>query len=153
MTRLLFAYSSTSGHTEYVCQVCANHISKKKRSFDCELKLIETVTKKDVDAADIVLLASGTWNTEGIEGQLNPYMHRFVHKDFADYDFKNRPVLIIGCGDARYKYTCRAAQYLEEYVWSHNATHIEPTLRVINEPYGQEQQFIDWCDTILPLLT
>jgi flavodoxin I len=147
---LLFAYASTSGHTEYVCALAAEFFTQKKRNFTTILQPIETISEQDLREADAIILASGTWNTEGIEGQLNPYMYRFVHNDFADFDFKKVPVLVIGCGDDRYRYTCRAAQYLEEYVDAHNAKRIEPTLRMINEPYHQHRAIEEWCDAIIP---
>jgi flavodoxin I len=154
MTKLLFAYGSTSGHTEYVCQVCAASISKKKRSVECVLKKIEQITAKDLATADTIVLASSTWNTGGIEGQLHPYMYRFAYADFKDVDFAQKKIAVIGCGDERYFYTCKAADHLEEFVDTHNGARIEPTLRIVNEPYHQQHATIEaWCATILPALT
>lgn len=155
MSQLLIVYASTSGHTEYVCTHIGQELAKKKRSVEVILQRAEQTTEADILKADYVIFASSTWNTGGIEGQLNPHMFTLVHKYLAGTDLEQKPVAIIGCGDDRYRYTCAAADKLLEFVEEHNGLPWVEELRIINEPYGQEAFFIKWakqCAASLPKL-
>lgn len=149
MKQLLIIYASTSGHTEYVCNHVAAVFGKKKRSIQVVLKRVEQANLADLTKADCVILASGTWNTGGIEGQLNPYMHAFTHTTIAEIDLQNKPMSVIGCGDTRYRYTCNAAHLLEEFIKTHNGHLLPHSLRIINEPYGQEEKMEHWVEKCL----
>ena len=51
----------------------------KKSGIDVELQLVDLAKPEDLLRGDALLLASGTWNTGGPEGQLNPHMHAFLN--------------------------------------------------------------------------
>jgi flavodoxin I len=76
----------------------------------------------------VVLLASGTWDVRGIEGQLNPHMRELLHDKAADLDLAGKPCACIALGDDRYFYTARAADHLEQFVRSHHGRALLPTL-------------------------
>lgn len=155
MSQLLIIYASTGGHTEYVCKHVGQELAKKKRSVDVLLLRVEMATEKHIQAADYVIFASSTWNTGGIEGQLNPHMFTFLHKTIATIDLQQKPVAVIGCGDDRYRYTCAAADKLLEFIEQHNGLPWVEELRVVNEPYDQGVLFTKWakqCAASLPTL-
>ena len=101
---------------------------------------------------DVLILASSTWNTGGIEGQLNPYMDRFLKGSAKDFDLKGKKVALIALGDHRYRYTANAGVHLEEFVKTHGGNLIGEQLRIVNEPYGQENLIEDWAKKFLSLL-
>ncbi len=80
-------------------------------------------------------------------------MHALLMERAAAADLKGKKTLAIGLGDARYRYTCKAADRLETFVNTHGGTLLAPALRIINEPYGQEETIRAWADTITPLLS
>jgi hypothetical protein len=41
-------------------------------------------------------------------------------------------------------YTARAADHLQHYVEAHHGRLIAPTLKMIDEPYGQEEAVTVW---------
>lgn len=145
-------YASTSGHTEYVVGVVVDVLKKEKPDLAVEVQQAEKVTADDVLRGDVLLLASGSWNTGGSEGQLNPHMHELLRARAKDIDLKGKSVLCIGLGDARYHFTARALTLLEEYVTSHGGKLLSPSLKVINEPYGQEETIEQWAKQILSVL-
>lgn len=149
MKSLHIIYASTSGHTEYAMEVLAERLRKRAKGIKISMERVEEATEKSFKRSKVVVMASGTWNTGGIEGQLNPHMHAFVHKTVADIDLKGKDVAVVGCGDDRYYYTCRAADYLERFVEDHGGTLYEPTLRLVNETYGQEKKIEKWADDLL----
>lgn len=143
-------YASTSGHTEYV--VGNIRASLEKGGVTCDTVIAEKATPEDLNKGDVLLLASGTWNTGSIEGQLNPHMHDLLKGRAKDVDLKGRPVLIVALGDDRYYYTCRANEHFRRYAMTHNGKIAEPALLVVNEPYGQEEKVEKWVAKILPMI-
>ena len=135
-------YASTSGHTEFVCSKIVEQWK------GAEMVRVELAKPEDLLKGDILLLASSTWNTGGIEGQLNPHMHAFVHGVAKDMQLNGKKVLVVGLGDHRYRYLCAAADLLTEFVKSHGGEVIEPALRIVNEPYGQEETISAWVEQV-----
>jgi flavodoxin I len=94
---------------------------------------------------DILLLASSTWNTGGVEGQLNPHMLELLQNKAKNVDLAVEACACIGLGDHRYFYQARAAELLDHYVEVHHGRLLLPTLRIIDEPYGQEETVRVWA--------
>jgi flavodoxin I len=128
-------YASTSGHTEYVVDQAVSAL----KGMDIEKQRAEQAVPEDLLRGDVLLLASGSWNTGGIEGQMNPYMHILLKEKATDIDLHGKKVLLIALGDDRYRYTAGALAHLKEFVTMHNGQVIEPALTIVNEPYGQEK--------------
>jgi len=141
MASLHIIYASTSGHTEFVVDTLIDAM----QDAAVEKQRVEKAVPEDMSRGDVLILASGTWNTGGIEGQLNPHMHAFLREKARDFDLKGKKIGIIALGDERYYYTAAAKTHLEEYVKTHGGTLLEPALRIVNEPYGQEETVWKWA--------
>ena len=141
-------YASTSGHTEYVTQLLEEQLHNEK-SLTVRRIRAEVARPEDLIGSDILILASGTWNTGGIEGQLNPHMHEFLLGRAKDMDLQGKKVAIIALGDDRYFYTCRAGEHLRQFVQTHGGCVLEPPLLLVNEPYGQEEKVRKWGSALL----
>ncbi|MDO8648497.1 MAG: flavodoxin family protein [Candidatus Peregrinibacteria bacterium] len=150
MASLPIVYASTSGHTEYVVDTLIAFLKERLPSLVIGKKCVELATATDLDG-DFLILASSTWNTGGPEGQLNPHMYAFVYGPGKDVVLKGKKVAVIGLGDARYYYTCRAAEHLEKYVKDHGGT-VVAMMKIINEPYGQEAKVRAWGEKLLEIL-
>lgn len=118
-----------------------------------EETLAEQTQPQDLLRGDVLLLASATWNTGGIEGQLNPHMSALLQDRAKDLDLASKPCACIGLGDHRYFYTARALDHLQRYVESHHGRLIFPALRIIDEPYGQEDTVRAWGEQFVGALT
>jgi flavodoxin I len=140
VTSLHIIYASTSGHTEFVVDTLMTSL----KDVTIERQRAELTQADDLLRGDILVLASSTWNTGGPEGQLNPHMFALLTVRAAAIDLKGKKVAVIGLGDDRYHFTCAAADLLEEYVTSHGGELIQPTLRIINEPYDQTKKVEEW---------
>lgn len=145
MASVHIVYASTSGHTEYVIHVLCEHVEGSR------CVRAEEAVSEDLLKGDLLVLASGTWNTGGIEGQLNPHMHEFLFGRAKDADLKGKHVAIIALGDDRYFYTCRAGEHLRQFVQTHGGRVLEPPLLIVNEPYGQEEKVRVWGTQLLHL--
>ncbi len=143
MPKVFVAYASTAGHTEYVTDILMN-VLQGGGGVTAERRRAELCAPEDLLKGDILLLASGTWNTGGVEGQLNPHMHALLKEKSGRADLKGKKVACIALGDDRYRYTAEARVHLEEFVRTHNGTLLMDSLVIVNEPYGQEGKVREW---------
>lgn len=144
MPSLHIIYASTSGHTEYVVNTAVQMLKETTPQLWVESQRVELASAEDLLKGDTLVLASSTWNTGGVEGQLNPHMDSYLKGRAAKTDLQGKHVALIGLGDERYHFTVGALTHLEEFVRTHNGQLIEPVLRIVNEPYGQEEIVKEW---------
>jgi flavodoxin I len=143
--RLLhIVFASTSGHTQYVVEALIDSLKSTISGLEIEETMAEKARPRDLLSGNVLLLASSTWNTGGIEGQLNPHMWALLQDKAKTLDLAGKPCACIGLGDHRYFYTARAADHLQHYVEGHHGRLIVPTLKIIDEPYGQEEAVRVW---------
>ncbi len=150
---LQIIFASTSGHTEYVVGELQSFLSKNAKDLTVTATRVEKAKPEDLLAGDVLLLASGTWNTGGPEGQLNPHLHAFLNGPAKAVDLKGKMVAIIALGDDRYFYTCRAGEHLRNFIQNHGGKVLGEALLVVNEPYGQEERVRRWGTKFLEVLT
>lgn len=145
-------FASTSGHTEYVVGALAEHMRTKVPGLTVELQRAEQAKPEDLLLGDVLILASGSWNTGGIEGQLNPHMHEFLVTRCAEMKLGGRKALLIALGDERYRYLCNSGHHLRMFLMQHGGEQAGHLLKIVNEPYGQETKVREWADAeVLPL--
>lgn len=149
---LRIIYASTSGHTEFVCDTLKDHMQKKDSTVVVTMMRAEKATPEDLVKDDLTVLASGSWNTGSIEGQLNPYMHEFLTKRAKDVDLKKHPFVIIALGDHRYFYTARANEHFAQFIMHQDGTQAIPPLTIVNEPYDQTDRIEKFGDELLKKL-
>ena len=145
---LHIVFASTSGHTEYVVDALIGSL-KSIAGWEIEKTTAEKAQPQDLLRGDVLLLASATWNTGGIEGQLDPHMWVLLDDKAKALDLAGKPCACIGLGDHRYFYTARAADHLQCYVEAHHGQLIMPTLKIIDEPYGQEEAVRAWGNQLV----
>lgn len=142
-------YASTSGHTEYVVSQVAEELRSAKK--DVRVLRVELAKPEDLSGGGLLILASSSWNTGGIEGQLNPHMYEFLLGRAKDAKLAGA-VALIALGDERYRYLAQAGKHLRTFVETHGGKVLEPQLTILNEPYGQEEKAKAWAREILPHL-
>ncbi len=152
MASIRIIFGSTSGHTEHVAEEVAAHVRRMKPKGIVTVQRAETAAAEDLVRDDHLVLAASTWNTGNVEGQLNPHMHQLLTDIARGVNLAGRLVGVIGLGDERYYYKCRAADLMEAFVLSHGGHVIQPVLRIINEPFGQEETVRAWAEHLLAQL-
>ena len=146
---LHIVYASTSGNTEYVVDTISNYISTHDSQRSIEKQRAELAEANDLLRGDIVILGSGTWNTGGIEGQLNMYMHRLLEERAKDLDLQGKKMAFICLGDDRYYFRTRCTEHFFRFQREHNGILSLPPLVIVNEPYGQEERIHQWTEKLL----
>ncbi len=142
-------YASTSGHTEYVIEQLASYLKQRIDGLTVEKQKAEFAKGEDLRRADVLILASGTWNTGGIEGQLNVYMHQLLFERGKDIDLTGKMVALISLGDDRYYYTTRCTEHFMRFIKLSHAKTLFIPLIVVNEPYGQEERVQRWGEKLI----
>ena len=142
-------FASTSGHTAYVVDALIGSLKSMQPSWEIQETVAEKTQPQDLLSGDVLVLASATWNTGGTEGQLNPHMWALLQDKAKTLDLAGKPCACIGLGDHRYFYAARAADHLQHYVEGHHGRLIVPTLRIIDEPYGQEEAVRAWSKQLV----
>jgi flavodoxin I len=141
---LHIVFASTSGHTEYVVDALIDSLKSIVPGWEIEETMAEKAQPQDLLSGDVLLLASATWNTRGIEGQLNPHMWVLLQDKAKTLDLAGKPCACIGLGDHRYLYSVRAVDHLQLYVKTHHGRLVVPALKIIDEPYSQGEAVRVW---------
>lgn len=146
MPRLSAVIASTSGHTEFVVDEVLRRFRAGLSGYEINVLRAETATKEDLLGCDVLLLASGTWNTGGVEGQLNPHMHELLFSRSLGIDLQGKPVMLVSLGDDRYYFTTRCTERFVTFLKSGNGKIFGMPLVILNEPYDQTEKIEKWAD-------
>jgi flavodoxin I len=139
---LQIIFATTSGHTEFVVDTLTRSIELS--DWEIERTLAERASARDMLRGAVLLLASSTWNTGGVEGQLNPHMLLLLQSKAENLDLASKPSACIGLGDHRYYYAARAADLLQDHIESHHCRLLLPALRIVDESYEQVEAILGW---------
>jgi flavodoxin len=142
-------YASTSGHTEYVIDRLADFLQQQSPAIVLQKQRAELAEPRDLLDADVIILASGTWNYGGIEGQLNTHMHQFLFERAKDVDLQGKRIAVVSLGDDRYYYTTRCTERFMSFLKRSHATMLLTPLIIVNEPYGQEDRIQKWGEKLV----
>jgi flavodoxin len=146
---LTIVYSSFSGHTEHVIDTIEAFIKKSLPALVIRRIRAEQATAEDLEKADALLFGSGTWNTGGAEGRLNPYMNELLEDKAKDIKLTGKPMAFVSLGDDRYYYTARCTEGFLRFLRESGGKQILPPLIVVNEPYGQEERVTRWAEKLV----
>ena len=138
-------YSTATGHTEFVVDVLVKELTKELPTVRIIKQRAEVTQPSDLKKSDVIILACGSWNTGNTEGQLSPYMHDLLTVRATMEDLKGIHATAIGLGDERYFYTARSAEKLTDYLKDHGASLLIPALKIINDPFDQENKVAVWA--------
>ena len=140
-------FTTSTGNTEHVVGVIRKHL--EGQGVQVSTQLAEEASAEDLLKGDILILASGTWNTGGSEGQLHVRMDNFLRNTAKGIDLKGKRTAIISLGDERYYCTGRAAEHLIQFVKNHNGKLAGSPLIIIGDPEGQEGKIIKWSEGLV----
>ncbi len=149
MRSINIIYASTSGNTEYVADVIRQQAILHGSDIEVECRRAETAKPEDLLRGDVLILGSGTWNTGGREGQLNPHMHALLHDRATQLDLRKRAMTFISLGDDRYYFRTRCTEHFLRFQREHDGTLFVPPLVLVNEPYEQEEKIIRWTGKLI----
>lgn len=146
MTRSISViYATSTGNTEFVVDVLIESLAKLVKDARIVKQRAELTKAEDLTAADVLVLAAGSWNTANVEGQLQPHMYELLNVRAAATILEGKPAAAIGLGDTRYHFLARAAEKLTDWLKGARATILLPALTIINEPFDQSPKIEAWA--------
>jgi len=143
-------FTTSTGNTEHVIGVLRKHFDDK--GIKVTTQRAEEAQPEDLLKADVLILACGTWNTGGSEGQLHMRMDAFLNGRAKDIDLNGKQVGLISLGDERFYFTGRATEHLIQFVMNHNGKVLGSPLLIMNDPIGQEEKVQKWGEKLLEQL-
>lgn len=141
--------ASTSGHTDFVLDEVVKHLRTKCPLLAIKRKRAELATFDDFLESDALILGSGTWNTGGVEGQLNPFMHQLLLEKCKDIKLTGKPIAFVSLGDDRYYFTTRCTEHFLKFQRSTEAVSLVSPLIIVNEPYDQIAKILAWAEKVV----
>lgn len=144
--------ASTSGHTDFVLDEVVKHLRTKCPLLVIKRKRAELATFDDFLESDALILGSGTWNTGGVEGQLNPFMHQLLLEKCKDIKLPSKPIAFVSLGDDRYYFTTRCTEHFLKFQRASEAVSLVSPLIIVNEPYDQTEKMLAWADKLVAVV-
>ena len=144
--------ASTSGHTDFVVDVILARLQHELPHLSIKRLRAETAVPADIAHVDALILGSGTWNTGGVEGQLNPHMHALLFQRLSDAPLRGMPVAFVSLGDDRYYFTTRCTEHFLRFQRMAGMTALVSPLIIVNEPYDQEEKILAWTTKLIAAL-
>lgn len=142
--KVTLIYATSTGNSEVVADVIIRGLEAELPTTRITKKRAEITSSDDMTDAEILIFVCGSWNTGNVEGQLNPYMFELLNGRAKEVILKRTPTACVGLGDDRYYFKAQAAEKLAEWCANHGGTSLIPVLKVVNDPYGQEEKIEIW---------
>lgn len=124
---VLLVYATNSGSTQAACDMVKQNIEKAGHSV--QMKYPTQTSFDEISKTDLVILASPSWDYEGVEGQPLEDFNALL-KEFEGKTLEGKPFAILGLGDSSYTHFCGAVDIFEDAMKKLSAKLIVPSLRI-----------------------
>lgn len=147
--KILVIYTTNSGGTE----TAAKHLSStfEKNAHETTLVNPKDATIEHIVAADLIVLASPSWDFESKEGQPHEDFNSML-QDPDTKKFTGKKFAILGLGDTSYTYFCGAVDVLESFVKTAGGTLVISSLRIdgyFSHMEASNDAITQWAGTLL----
>jgi sulfite reductase (NADPH) flavoprotein alpha-component len=146
---ILLLFATNSGATALVTDLVNQSLTGAGHSVS--VKNPQEASFEDIQASDVLILASPSWDFADKQGQ--------PHQDYLGFFEKmegkqtpGKKCAVVGLGDSSYSVFCGAADHLEEFVKKFQGELVVPTLRIDGFYFDQgknEQLVKDWAQSLV----
>lgn len=145
----LIIYATNSGATEIVSQIVEEVLTGK--GMTVTRKDVTQVKPEDLDAFELILLGSPSWDFDGKEGW--PHEHFVPFMDALKQKvFEGKKFAVFGLGDSSYNVFCGAVDHLENLILTVKGTRICQSLRIDGFYFNQDensQKARQWAESVV----
>lgn len=146
VSTLNIIYASINGNTEYVMGRIEASLRSTLPHLIIRRVRAEGATEKDFLMPDVLLLGSGTWNTSGVEGQLNPHMHSLLFEQMKGRPLTGKPMAFVSLGDEDHHFITDCKQHFLRFMKDAGGRKLLPSLVIVNDPYSQHENIDEWAE-------
>ena len=125
--KVLLVFATNSGGTQLASQIIAETLTKNNHQVT--VKEVREVSPADFAAADLIILASPSWDYESLEGQPHPDYRPFM-EGIKDQKFAAKKFAVVGLGDSSYTYFCGAVNVLEDFIKNIGGTLLVDSIKI-----------------------
>jgi flavodoxin I len=146
--KILILYATNSGGTEMAAQEIVN---KLQGTHTVTLKRIIDTNPEEIQAHDLIVLGSPSWDYTDKEGQPHEDFFTFK-KNVSGNPFDGKKIAIFGLGDSSYKVFTGAVDELEKWVLEWKGQKIVDSMRIDKFFFNQSeamQKIDEWCGKVL----
>ncbi|MDD5054768.1 MAG: flavodoxin domain-containing protein [Candidatus Peribacteraceae bacterium] len=138
-------YGSINGNTEYVMGRIEAFLRTVLPGLIIRRVRAETAKPDDFKLADALLLGSGTWNTGGDEGQLNPHMHALLFEHLKDVRLPGKPMAFVSLGDEQHHFITDCIGHFRLFLQNVKGEKLLQSLILVNDPYTELERIDRWA--------
>ena len=146
--KILIVFATNSGGTQLAADLLKETLVKN--SHEVTVKEVRETNIDEFAGVDLVILASPSWDYEGLEGQPHPDYREFIDKA-KDKKFVGKKFAVVGLGDSSYTYFCGAVDHIEKFVKDLNGTLTAESLKIDGfylDQAGNSQKLSDWAQKL-----
>lgn len=150
---ILIVFATNSGTTQVVQELITGVLTRAGHTVT--VKEARDAKPEDINASQVVLLGSPSWDFGGSEGM--------THEDFVPLmeklrtmKFDGKPFAIFGLGDSSYKHFCGAVDHLEKLVADIGGKLATPSLHIDNyytDVTGFDGNIAAWTEKLMKTFT
>lgn len=149
---ILLLYASYSSGTQTAAEKVAQYLYSKENNITSIRITEEQPNPKELQAYDLVILASPSWMVDKKDGQPHTYMKNFLLETCKDIHLEGKKFAIFGLGDTTYAHFCGAVDVMEKFVHEHGGELVQPSLRIDSFYFNVEENtkiLLEWVEKLL----
>lgn len=146
--KIQLIFSTNSGGTQSAATTVAETLTKLGHSVD--LKETLEVDLEQLGTHDLTILASPSWDYNGLEGQPHEHFIEFLPK--AEKKLQGKKLAIFGLGDSSYTVYGGAVDELEKFAKKIGAILVTPSLKIDGYFYHTQEAteaLTHWAETLV----
>lgn len=146
--KALVVFATNSGGTQLAAEQVKEDLVKN--NVEAILKEVRETQIDEFAGYDLVILASPSWDYEGLEGQPHPDYRSFM-EGVKGKKNEGKKFAVVGLGDSSYTYFCGAVEHLENFVKELGGKLVVPSLKIDGfylDQAGNTQKLTDWTQNL-----
>lgn len=148
----VIVYATESGSTQTACDVVADAL--RLQSHTVTLSSAHDSSKDMLAPFDALIVASPSWEADGIDGQPLPDMTTFLETLSPDA-LVHKKIAVLGLGDETYQHFCGAVDIMVEKLKTLGVTPVTEPLRIDRyySSHENETKLVAWAQALGKILS
>lgn len=145
---VLIVYVTHTGSTLYAGKEAMTVLSTQHNTI---MKTAPETTMEDINAADLLVIGSSSWDWQGNRGYPLAEMMAFLD-GLANMDFSHKKIALFGCGDRDFEHFCGALDVIWNRLTGLGAKLLVEHLRInryFMDEFSNQELVRQWAQKLL----